>query len=394
LANPATPNAAATATTEPTPAPRARDVRVVVYGRADCDDPASHQGSTLKGIARRVAALAGFRYAGCYDAVAHDTASGRLYFVPADTLTGLDSARQLGIGSLDDLLGGVVPYDFVGTKAISHELVSPDASAPEGWSHAFGARVRPHVLPGYTAFSVADARRAGQGMLCAGKVRVKHPSGAGGLGQTVVADAAGLNAALDALDPGQIAKEGLVLERNLEDVTTFSVGQVEVGGMRASYCGTQGLTRNHAGELVYGGSTLRVVRGPLEALRAHPIEAHLREAVEAAIAYHAAAVDCFAGTMVSRCNYDVAMGTDNGQRRLGVLEQSWRVGGATGAELAALAAFQADPQCVRATASTREIYGTDVPVPPGADVYFQGEDRNVGPLTKYAILESRSDGNS
>ncbi len=66
--------------------------------------------------------------------------------VPADTLTGIDSARQLGIASLHDLLGGVVPYDFVGTKAISHGLVSPDARAPEGWSHAFGPRIAPYVL--------------------------------------------------------------------------------------------------------------------------------------------------------------------------------------------------------------------------------------------------------
>lgn len=397
MATPASPNTAAVtapASTEPAPAPQAREVRVVVYGRADCDDPSSHQGTTLRNIAERVAALAGFRYAGSYDAVTHDLAAGRLYFVPADTLTGIDSARQLGIESQQDLLGGVVPFDFVGTKAISHALVAPDAQAPEGWSHEFGQRVAPYVLPGYTAFSVADARRAGREMLGAGKVRVKEPCGIGGLGQQVVASHAELDAALDSLDPERIGREGIVLERNLDDVTTFSVGQVEVGELRASYCGTQTLVRNHAGELVYGGSTLRVVRGALEDLNSHPIEAHLREAVNAAIAYHAAAVACFPGTLVSRCNYDVAMGSDNGRHRLGVLEQSWRVGGATGAELAALAAFRADPQCVRATASTREIYGTDVPVPPGADVYYQGEDRNVGPLTKFAILESTSDGNT
>lgn len=395
LATPATPHPVVTTTsTDPAPMAQPREVRVVVYGRADCDDPASHPGITLRNIAQRVAALAGFRYAGSYDAVTHGAATDRLYFVPADTLTGIDSARQLGIASLHDLLGGVVPHDFVGTKAISHGLIAPDARAPEGWSHDFGARIAPYVLPGYTAFSVEDARRAGQAMLRDGKVRVKEPCGIGGLGQQVVANAAELDAALAALDARHIEREGLVLERNLEDVTTFSVGQLEVGNLRASYCGTQGLTRNHAGKLVYGGSTLRVVRGSLEDLCAHPIEAHLREAVQAALAYHAAAVECFPGTMVSRCNYDVAMGTDNGRQWLGVLEQSWRVGGATGAELAALAAFQADPQCVRATASTREIYGTDVPVPSGADVYYQGEDRNVGPLTKYAILESSSDGHT
>ncbi|MGO4303482.1 DUF3182 family protein [Cupriavidus sp. RAF12] len=377
--------------TESAPDPRARDVRVVVYGRADCDDPASHQGTTLKGIGQRVARLRGSTFAGSYDATAHD---GELYFVPAETLAGLDSARQLGIRSLQDLFGGVVPHAFVGTKAISHGLVAPDAPAPAGWSEDFAGRVRPFVLTGYTAFTVDDARRAGKDLLRGGKVRVKEPCGVGGLGQQVVATEAELEAALDALDPARIASEGLVLERNLEDVSTFSVGQVEIGDLRASYCGTQGLTPNHAGEMVYGGSMLRVVRGTLEDLLAHPIETHLRDAVRAALVYHTAAVACFPGTLMSRCNYDVAMGTDRGNTCLGVLEQSWRVGGATGAELAALAAFKDDPRCVRATASTCEIYAANVTVPAGADVYFQGEDRNVGALTKFALLESRSDGNA
>jgi len=374
--------------------PQSRDVRVVLYGRDDCEMADSHQGMTLKAIGERVARLADYTFAGCYDAAAHRPADGRLYFVPADTLSGVDSARQLGIATHQDLFGGVVTHAVIGTKAITHGLVAPDAPAPAGWSEAFAARVRPHVLPGFTAFSVRDARHAGRKMLRGGKVRVKETSGAGGHGQKVVASAAELDAALDAIDPSCIEQVGIVLERNLDDVTTFSVGQVEIGEWLASYCGTQSLTTNHAGEKVYGGSTLRVVRGTLADLLAHPIEAHLRCAVQAANAYHAAAVDCFRGTLVSRCNYDVAMGTANGLSMLGVLEQSWRVGGATGAELAALAAFQADPRCRRATASTHEVYRADVTLPAGADVYFQGEDRSVGALTKYAILESVSDGHT
>ncbi len=397
MATTATPDAAATAVAvdiAAAPDPRPRDVRVVAYGRADCDDPNSHQGATLQGIARRVARLAGFTFAGSFDAAMHRPADGRLYFVPADTLAGVDSARQLGITGLQDLFGGVVPHAFIGTKAISHGLVSPDARAPDGWSEDFAARVRDHVLPGFTVFSLDDARRAGQDMLRDGQVRIKEPCGIGGLGQQVVATLAELDAALQATDAARVTREGLVLERNLDDVKTFSVGQVEIGELRASYCGMQYLTPDNSGQMVYGGSTLRAVRGTLEDLLMHPIEAHLQDAVRAAIAYHAAAVACFSGVLVSRCNYDVAMGTDNGVPRLGVLEQSWRVGGATGAELAALAAFRADPQCIRATASTREVYGADATVPEDADVYFQGEDRKVGALTKYARLESASDGHT
>lgn len=395
MATPVTPHAAVAAKeTAPAPDPQRRDVRVVVYGRADCDDPDSHQGASLKGIAQRVAKLAGFTYAGSYDAATHRPGDGRLYYVPADTLTGVESARQMGIAGLDDILGGVVPHAFIATKAISHGLVSPDAAAPEGWSEAFASRIRPHVLPGFTAFSLDDARRAGQAMLRDGRVRVKEPGGIGGLGQQVVASEAELDLALGTLDADRVAREGLVLERNLDDVVTFSVGQIQIGDLCASYCGTQDLTPDNTGRKVYGGSTLRVVRGTLDDLLAHPLEMHLHDAVKAAMAYHAAAVDCFPGALMSRCNYDVAFGTDNGRQRLGVLEQSWRVGGATGAELAALTAFRDDPQCVRATASTREIYGADATVPEDADVYFQGEDRSVGALTKYARLESVSDGHT
>jgi Protein of unknown function (DUF3182) len=50
------------------------------------------------------------------------------------------------------------------------------------------------------------------------------------------------------------------------------------------------------------------------------------------------------GFTVSRRNYDVAQGIDGeGQRRSGVLEASWRSGGASTAELAAMKEFAQDP---------------------------------------------------
>jgi hypothetical protein len=58
------------------------------------------------------------------------------------------------------------------------------------------------------------------------------------------------------------------------------------------------------------------------------------------------------------------------QPLLGVLEQSWRVGGATGAELAALAAFQTIRNAC-ATASTREKSMVPMHRAAGADIYFQ-----------------------
>jgi hypothetical protein len=69
-----------------------------------------------------------------------------------------------------------------------------------------------------------------------------------------------------------------------------------------------------------------------------------------------------------------------------VLEQSWRAGGATGAEIAALEAFRADPEREVVTAECVEVYG-ECDVPEGAVVYFRGVDPKAGQLTKYTIVE-------
>ncbi|MBI2203760.1 MAG: DUF3182 family protein [Candidatus Rokubacteria bacterium] len=59
-----------------------------------------------------------------------------------------DEAARLGIRTAGDLFGGIVPFPFVGTKAITHALVSPQAERPTGWSEAFSARTASVVLPG------------------------------------------------------------------------------------------------------------------------------------------------------------------------------------------------------------------------------------------------------
>lgn len=102
-------------------------------------------------------------------------------------------------------------------------------------------------------------------------------------------------------------------------------------------------------------------------------------------------MSCFPGTLVSRRNYDVLRGLDAaGRPRSGVLEQSWRMGGASGAEIVALEAFRADPGRHVVRARTVEVYGPSH-MPPGATVYFHGTDEQVGPITKYVQVESYDD---
>jgi hypothetical protein len=80
-----------------------------------------------------------------------------------------------------------------------------------------------------------------------------------------------------------------------------------------------------------------------------------------------------------------------GRHRSGVLEQSWRLGGASGAEIGALEAFRADPSLKIVRAMTREVYGETPALPPDAVIYFSGVDPSVGALTKYALTELYAD---
>ena len=346
-------------------------------------DAREHDRATQRRLAARLAALMR-----CTFDEVRGIATGSTvdlgYVVPDVTITSLETARALGIRGEEDLFGGVVPFPFVATKTISHPLIDSAAAAPPGWQPDFPERVRDVVLAGWSAFSPGDARAAGRRLLRDGDVRIKLASGIGGSGQSVAHDETELDAQLAAIAPAEF-DAGVVVERNLVEPRTYSVGRVRVGSLRASYIGTQRTTRSRHGKEVYGGSAIEVARGGFDALEPLTLEDGARSAIAMARAYHEAALACFAGMLASRSNYDVIEGRDAGGRQcIGVLEQSWRLGGASGAELAALEALNDDPALQTVRASTTEVHGPDVPIPEGATVYFAGVDDHLGPLTKYA----------
>jgi hypothetical protein len=348
-----------------------------------------HEASTRAEIARRLARLMGFDYGGEHDPNARD--ERRPYFVPSDTLTSAVAA-SIGIRSADDLFGGVVPADFVATKTITHSLVGVGAVAPAGWSTEFPRLVANSVLAGYSVFAKKDALKAGRLLLARGAVRVKLASGIAGMGQWVVDHEAALTEVLETIAEGEMAASGLVIEENLADVVTHSIGYVRVAEMIATYCGAQHTTTNNQGVEVYGGSELRVVRGGFSALLALDLPIEVRHAIAHARVYDDAADRCFPGFYASRRNYDVAEGVDTkGRRRSGVLEQSWRLGGASGAEIGALEAFHADAALHTVRALSREIYGDTAQPPANASVYFRGIDPRVGALTKFSVVERYAD---
>ncbi|UAW99675.1 DUF3182 family protein [Halopseudomonas nanhaiensis] len=308
----------------------------------------------------------------------------RPYYIPSDTLNSLSDASALGIHSETDLFGGVVSVPYMSGKAIFHPLIAAPATRPPGWSDALHELAGDSVLPGYSAFCLADARMAAREMLASGPIRLKPVRAKAGRGQAVIRDESELEAALSQADEHELNTWGLVVERNLSDVETYSVGQVRAGGIVASYCGTQNLTPYATGQMVYGGSDLYIVRGDYDALIEADAAKPFRHAIVQARQYESAALQALPGLILSRRNYDVASGLDpHGVRVSGVLEQSWRIGGASGAEVAALAAFADDPALRYVEASTIERYGTGHAAPAGASVVYSGDDGENGFITKY-----------
>ena len=247
------------------------------------------------------------------------------YVVPDVTIASLETARELGIRGEEDLFGGVVPFRFVAEKTITHPLIEPAAAAPQGWQSAFPERVRDVALPGWSAFSVGDARAAGLRLLHGGDVRLKPASGVGGSGQSVARGEAELDAQLAAIDTAEFTT-GVVIERNPRRRAHLSVPCSSI--LLASYIGTQRTTRSRHGKEVYGGPRSRwraATSTPSTSWRCKTA----RDARSQGRAYHEAALECFTGMFASRCNYDVAEGCDaTGRQCVGVLEQSWRLGGA------------------------------------------------------------------
>lgn len=307
---------------------------------------------------------------------------GSGYYIPADTLVGhrggvLKNLRE------KDFFGGLVPESWMATKAISHPLWRDANAAPPGWSELFPERSRNAVLRGYSAFDVDDALQCGLELLERGPVRLKATEAKAGRGQTLVSNPLELHIALAALSSDEIARGGLVLEEHLTDVVTHSVGQINVAGLVASYVGTQGLTVDNAGSVVYGGTRLLMVRGGYEELAQLRLPHSLHDSVALARQYEEAALASYPDLLLSRRNYDVAHGLDAAGRPVaGVLEQSWRIGGASSAEIFGLAELCQNPELRRVQAASIELYGLHARAPADARTLYQADDSEVGYIHK------------
>ncbi|NKB96591.1 DUF3182 family protein [Ochrobactrum intermedium] len=249
----------------------------------------------------------------------------RNVFIPTYAL-----ARQEGNPDMtvDRFYGGIVHRGFMATKLVTHPHWHDHDDLPEGWTGQFAACLQDCVLPGFSVFSHRHALEAASALLKKHKIRFKNPYASGGEDQSVIDTVRSLDSFLAEVSEVDIAN-GLVLEEDVDNSTTYSVGQIQLGNHVGTYLGRQYSSRDKAGKEFYAGSRLRVVRGDWDALLQLLQSPTARKVVENARRYDEAAREHL-GLVASRRNYDVLVGpiTENGVR-CGVLEQSWRVGGAS-----------------------------------------------------------------
>lgn len=343
---------------------------------------------TQKLLSQRFAALLNLQLIESEEhAQSHSLDPHQCYYLPSHTLLSHE-ALTLGIKSLQDLYGGVVPYSFLLHKTLSHPLHHTSMDSPEGWNNDLGLALKPYVLEGYSVFNTQDALWAAQGMVHNGPLRIKLATANAGRGQWIVSNH---EEAVDLFNQAQfqaLFEQGVIIEEALDNTVSFSIGQTEIGSHLISYCGEQEVTIDLKGQTTYGGSTLFVVRGGYAQLEAALSFDKHREALHLVKQYEKHIFNAFPQLYASRRNYDVLQGVNaKSQMRLGVLEQSWRVGGASMAELLALEAFAADPNLQTIRTWTRERYVSDASAIEKSDLLYCVAAEQTGWLIKSAGVE-------
>jgi len=199
---------------------------------------------------------------------------------------------------------------------------------------------------------------------------------------------------LERLEPDRLASYGLVLEPDLSQIQTLSVGHITLDNLMMTYYGAQRSTTDNEGRSVYGGSDLFCICGGWDALDGLSLHDGIRAGIAQARTYDHAMAE-YSSFLASRRNYDIGQGLDAaGHPRSGVFEASWRTGGASTAEITAMAEFQADPALQIVEASTVKEFGSNRHPPRGAVVHFCGDDPEAGPVMRYTLVKRRRRGAS
>lgn len=297
-------------------------------------------------VAQNVAAYLGLSY---YDEKPIRVKADQLYQVPAVTLV-RDSVPN-SIGTVEDFYGTLVNHRSQVGKAILHKSVS--SNAPGFYSPDFAHRVRDLVLPGFSAFSKADLIRTFKKheSTQTHSFRLKLPEKSDGHGQYQIRDQEHLDQILKTQSDKVVAEEGLVIEADLHDAQTISVGFAVLGNDTYSFIADQ---RNDVaeGRQRYLGAGVIVIRGDMRRLvDATQSGSNHEKAVRTAQVFydHYSHFD----PVASRLSFDYLTGYDKQREHLsGITDITARLGGTCPALLLSVLELKKNPQ---ATAVKAEV---------------------------------------
>lgn len=239
-------------------------------------------------------------------------------------------------------------------KAILHPALS--RNVPRFYSSEFAQRVQDFVIPGFTAFHKADVAEAFPGIQNDEyDYRLKLPDESDGYGQFPIHDTASLQRILESLNGHEVAEKGVVLEANLHEPTTISVGYAMLGRDQYSFIAHQ-KNDDSEGRSRYRGAEVTIIRGTLKGLtgitspqseRGHAVEI-ARKFYDALSLYNVVA---------SRLSFDCLHGFDNnGYIRRGVTDITARLGGTCPALILAAHEFKKKPGIATVSAEVNLNY--------------------------------------
>jgi Protein of unknown function (DUF3182) len=281
-----------------------------------------------------------------------ETAATERYFVPMAAIHE-PLARKVGISALGGAYGGIVKELQHADKAVLHQLPHASMQSPGWYSRRFATEVKDTVLPGFTTFSAEDTRVAFNRMQGEGySVRFKDPAGTGEKGQYLVKTRDELEQVMLRHGDG-FTEAGAILEANLNNAETITVGYVDIEGDQYSWYGSP-YDVEFSGTKRFGGNDITVVRGGLSALRDYCKDVRNKTAVEQSKvvfdAYHA-----HLGSLIMRATFDAVQGIDNnGQFISGITDPSLRPSASSAAEIRAIEAFRDYPDAK--AVKTRIVY--------------------------------------
>jgi len=244
-----------------------------------------------------------------------------------------------------------------------HELPKGDSEHPAWYSRTFAKTLAGVVLPGYTAFSPDDTLHAFDLMQAQGiNARFKDPSNTGGLGQYLVRDRTELEEVM-ALHVGKFKDVGAIIEADLQDHHTVTVGRVDLNGQVYSWHGRPYDVR-YNGTTRFGGNELTVVRGEPGELMAHAHTAEDKLAIEQS--GRVFEVYDLLDSTITRATLDAVQGVgSNGQFMSGITDPSLRPSASSAGEIRAIEAFVANPDAEVVT--TRLTYDYPKELEPAAN---------------------------